>query len=75
MVFSQKFCRGFTIMDGEVFTTYESLYFLAKVGDSIFAKAEPLGKLHRDLPTSAYDAAILEFQKRNGDLSNVEDSD
>ena len=51
MVFSQKFCRGFTIMDGEVFTTYESLYFLAKVGDSIFAKAEPLRKLHRDLPT------------------------
>ena len=64
-------------MDGEVFTTYESLYFLAKIGDSIFAKAdsEPLGKHHCDLPTSAYDAVILEFQKRNGDLSNVEDSD
>ena len=41
----------------------------------MYAKADPLGKTHRDLPTSAYDAAILEFQDRNGDLSNVEDDD
>ena len=41
----------------------------------MYAKADPLGKTHRDLPTSAYDAAILEFQDCNGDLSNVEDDD
>lgn len=63
------------IMDGEFFTTYEWLYFLANVGGSIFAKADPLGKRHRDLPTSAYDAAILEFQNRNGDLSNDDNDD
>jgi hypothetical protein len=41
----------------------------------MFAKADLLQKPSRDLPTSAYDAAIREFQKRNGELSNIEDDD
>ena len=41
----------------------------------MYAKADPLGKTHCGLLTSAYDAAILEFQDCNGDLSNVEDDD
>ena len=51
------------------------LHFLTNVGFRIFAKVDSLGKQHRDLPTSAYDAAIREFQNRNGDLSMVEDDD
>ena len=41
----------------------------------MYATADPLGKTHHDLPTLTYDAAILEFQDRNWDLSNVEDDD
>ena len=52
------------------------LYFLAtNVGASIFTKVDSVGKQHHDLLTSAYDAAIQEFQKHNGDLSNDEDDD
>jgi hypothetical protein len=41
-----------------------------------FAKVDPLGMQKScDLPTSAYDAAICEFQNHNGDLSSVEDDD
>jgi hypothetical protein len=62
------------IMDGEL-STIDGLNSLANAGASIFAKADPLAKQHRDLPTSAYDAAIREFQNRNGDLSNVDSED
>ena len=51
------------------------LYFLANVSTSIFAKADPLRKPNREISSSAYDAAIQEFQNRNGELSNVEDED
>jgi hypothetical protein len=54
-------------------TIYGLLLLFANVSASIFAKADSLEKQHRDLPTSAFDAAILEFQNRNGDLSIVED--
>ncbi|KIM72699.1 hypothetical protein PILCRDRAFT_15899 [Piloderma croceum F 1598] len=40
----------------------------------IFAKADPLGNQHsHEISTVAFDAAIREYQNRNGDLSNHED--
>ena len=43
---------------------------------SVYAKADPLGnQVAQDIPTSAYDAAIREFQNRNGSLSECEEDD
>ena len=43
---------------------------------SIFAKADPLGnQVAQDIPTSAYDVAIREFQNCNGSLSECKEDD
>jgi hypothetical protein len=61
-------------MDGELILHF--CLFVANVFVSIFAKADLLGnKCSRDLPTSVFDAAILEFQNCNGDLNTVDDDD
>jgi hypothetical protein len=55
---------------------YYLLSFVLMFRTSIFAKADPLGnQAARDIPSSAFDAAIREFQNRNGNFSESEEEE
>jgi len=61
-------------MDGEVVSSI--IDPLVEIFASIFAKADPLSNnVTRDISASALDAAIREFQNRNGNLSESEGDD
>jgi hypothetical protein len=58
-------------MDGKVLLSI--IEHLVDIFASIFAKADPLNNnVTRDISASALDAAICEFQNRNGNLSESE---
>jgi hypothetical protein len=61
-------------MDGEVLSSI--IEYFVDIFASIFAKADPLNNnVTRDISASALDAAIREFQNRNGNLSESEGDD
>jgi hypothetical protein len=55
---------------------YYLLSLILTFRTSIFAKADPLGnQAARDISTSAFDAAIREFQNRHGNFSESEEEE
>jgi hypothetical protein len=61
-------------MDGKLYYCLGGILLMFSA--SVFAKADPIGnQVAQEIPTSAYDAAVREFQNRNGSLSECEEDD